>query len=179
MGKNPKSGTYSGYNNRPHKLPSPEDMSDELMSFTYNPNFIPPYKNFILDMATYYNELIQLFSSMKYCKVKLYHEISCQGKWHLHGFIKVLDKMKFVLFDLPVLKDKGVFEIDIIGDKDGWNKYIFKQKELMVELLAEYKIPYAIDNIDSKLLLKKIDPLQKMAKCEIIQVELSDNEEML
>lgn len=174
MRKTQKTASYSAFNNRPYKVMSPEDMQDDLMAFTFNPKFIPDYKNFVLDMATYHNELINLFSTLKYAKIKVYHEISCLGKWHLHGFIKITDKMRFTLFDLHYLKDKGVFEIDTIGNMEEWKLYIHKQRDLMLELLQDYKIPYDIDNIDGKLLLKKIDPVLKMAKCK--EVDLTNDE---
>lgn len=166
MTKKPlKPNGYAGYNNRPHKCPSPEDMPDELMAFTFNPNFTP-WDDKIMDMATYSNELVEVFRQLKYCKIKLYHEISCSGKWHLHGYIQIDNKMKFVLFDYKILQENGVFEIDYINDSQIWKEYVYKQKELMLELLKDYKIPYALNTIDDKLYMVKVDPLVKMKKCK-------------
>lgn len=175
-----KVNTYNNYNNRPYKLPSPEEMSDDLMSFTYNPKITPLDKG-RLNLDLYYNEIIDIFWNLQYAKVKLYHEISCTGKWHLHGYIKILNKMKFTLFDLPLLMQDGVFEIDTIGDMSGWIVYITKQKVLMEEILKEYKIPYEINSIDGTLKKKKIDPIYSMAKCvKIDPMEYeSDNEKQL
>lgn len=161
MKKNP----YNGYNDRPHKCPAPEDMPDELMTFTYNPNFTP-FDGVIMDMATYSNELVDVFKLLKYCEIKLVHEISSSGKWHLHGYIKIINKMKFVLFDFKILKEHGVFEIDTIADPDKWKEYVYKQKSLMTDLLKEYKIPYSYNTMDDKLYIVKVDPLVKMKKCK-------------
>lgn len=167
MKKTQNANNYAGYNNRPYKVMSPEDMSDDLMAFTFNPNFTP-YDDVVLDLKTYSNELVEAFKQLKYCKIKLYHEISCNGKWHLHGLIKIIDKMKFTIFDLQILKTHGVFEIDTIGKMEDWfsEAYVFKQKKLMVPLLTEYGIPYSYNTIDDKLYLVKIDPLLKMKKCK-------------
>lgn len=165
MTKKPlKANAYSGYNNRPHKCPSPEDM-DELMAFTFNPNFTP-WDDKIMDMSTYNNELVEVFSKLKYCKIKMYHEISCSGKWHLHGYIHIDNKMKFTLFDYKVLQDNGVFEIDYINDKNIWKEYVYKQKDLMLELLKDYKVPYAFNTIDDKLYNVKVDAVAKMKRCK-------------
>ena len=171
--------TYTSYNNRPYKLPSPEEMSDDLMAFTYNPKITPNDKG-RLNMELYYNELIDVFWNLQYSNVKLYHEISATGKWHLHGFIKIHNKMKFTLFDLPLLMQDGVFEIDTIGDMEGWLVYIHKQKQLMDDILKEYKIPLEINSIDGTLKKKKIDPIYSMAKCKQIDpMENDDNEKQL
>jgi hypothetical protein len=79
--------------------------------------------------------------------------------------------MRFTLFDLVHLKENGVFEIDTINDEIKWKEYVFKQKELMIDFLKEYKIPYEFNTMDSKLLKKKIDPLMAMAKCVEISVD--------
>ena len=171
-----KSNNYNGYNNRPYKLPSPEEMSDELMSFTYNPKITPTDKGKI-NMPLYYNELVQIFRSLQYAKVKLWHEISCTGKWHLHGLIKISNKMKFTMFDFAILQQDGVFEIDTISDYEHWvNVYCNKQQHLMQPILDEYKIPYEINSMEAPLKLKKIDPIYSMAKCPRIEPETSSDD---
>jgi len=175
MKKNP----YAGYNNRMHKLPSPEDMIiDALMSFTYNP-LITPYDKDILDMPTYVNELMETFKKLKYCKIKLYHEISSTGKFHLHGYIKIEDPMRFTIFDFPKLKTEGTLEIDIINDTTTWAKYVFKQLHLMKPFCDSQKVPPSIDNIDSKLYVVKVDPLVQMRRCKRDQIELEEFDERL
>lgn len=171
-----KSNTYSSYNNRPFKVPSPEEMSDDLMTFTFNPKITPLCKIDAYQLDIYYNELINIFASLRYCKVKLYHEISSTGKWHLHGYIKVLNKMKFTLFDLQYLMVHGVFEIDTMFDIDGWKLYVHKQQELMLPILNEYKVPLVINSIDGVLKKIKIDPLFAMAKCSQVEPDMPDSE---
>lgn len=160
-----KKTPYNGYNNRPYKCISPEDMPDDLLTFTFNPNFTP-FDDNIMDMATYSNELVEIFKRLKYCKIKLVHEISSSGKWHLHGYIQITNKLKCVLFDLRILREHGLYEIDTITDKEIWKNYVYKQKPLMTELLGEYKIPYMYNTMEDKLYIVKVDPLVKMKKCK-------------
>lgn len=158
-----KKTPYDGYNSRAYKAIPPEEMSNDLMTFTFNPNFTP-WDEKIMDITTYHNDLMDVFGQLKYCKIKLYHEISSSGKWHLHGFIIITDKMKFTLFDFKILKEHGTFEVDTITDMIKWKEYVFKQRNLMIPLLEEYKIPYEVNTIDGKLLKRKVDPLVKMKK---------------
>lgn len=163
--KTPKMApAYSNYNNRPYKLPPPEEIvPDAVMAFTYNPSFTPTDDE-ILDLPTYINELTDVFRKLKYCKLHLAHEISCNAKWHLHGYIKITDVMRFYIFDLKHLKSDGVFEIDTISDPLKWKDYVYKQKALMTDFLASHKVPYEINTIDSKLYIIKVDALLKMRK---------------
>lgn len=177
MKKTTKTTTYTGYNNRPYKLPPPEEIiPDVLMAFTYNPSFTP-MEGEIIDMPTYVNELTEVFRKLKYCKIHLAHEISSTGKFHLHGYIKIQNPIKFTLFDFYHLKQDGVLEIDTINDSDVWHTYVYKQKTIMTEFLKEQKVPYEINTIDSKLYTIKIDPLLKMRKCK--RVELPPLEEYI
>lgn len=175
MKKNP----YNGFNNRMHKLPSPEDMdTDKLMSFTFNP-LITPYDKDILDMPTYVNELMDTFKRLKYCRIKLFHEISSTGKFHFHGYIKIEDPMRFTIFDFPKLKPEGTLEIDHINDSAVWAKYALKQVNIMKPFCDSQKVPHTIDNIDGKLYTVKVDPLLQMRKCKREAIELEEFEERL
>jgi len=164
MRKSPTTATYASFNNRPVKIPSPEDIeTDTLMSFTYNP-LITPYDETVIDMKTYNNDLVETFNKLKYCKIKLVHEISCMGKFHLHGYIIITHKIKFYTTDVKILKENGVFEIDFINDEEIWKKYVYKLKTDMQEHCKEYGCPYQLNTIDDKLYMCKIDPLNKMKK---------------
>lgn len=161
-----KKTLYSGYNNRPIKAISPEDLILNVdLAFTFNPNFTP-YDDHILDMKTYNNELVEVFTKLKYCKIKLVHEISCMGKFHLHGYIQISDRIRFYTTDLQMLKQHGVFEIDTINDKEIWKQYVYKLSTDMKEFCKTEKVPYMLDTISDKLYQCKIDPLQKMRKCK-------------
>lgn len=166
MRKSSNTATYASYNNRPIKLPSPEDISlNTLMAFTYNPNFTP-YDETVIDMKTYNNDLVDVFSQLKYCKIKLVHEISCMGKFHLHGYIMITHKIKFYTTDIQILKLHGVFEIDFINDEEIWETYVYKLKDDMKEHCKEYGCPYKLDTIEDKLYKCKVDALTKMKKCK-------------
>lgn len=164
MRKSLNTAPYAYYNNRPVKLPSPEDIDiNTVMSFTYNPNFTP-YDNTVIDMKTYNNDLVEVFTLLKHCKIRLVHEISSMGKFHLHGYILILHKIKFYTMDLQILKQHGVFEIDFINDADIWKKYVYKLQDDMKQHCKEYGCPYELNTIDDKLYMCKIDPLNKMKK---------------
>lgn len=162
-----KGAMHSVFNNRPVKVLSPEDVvPNTLMAFTFNPSF-EPYSwasPSIIRYDTYHNRLIDIFKELKYSKVKLYHELSCMGKWHLHGYIIIEKPMEFTLFDLKYLKADATMEIDTIGNPEVWEKYVMKQQPLMQQLLIDQMagIPSFISNMDGAKLLKvKVDKLRK------------------
>lgn len=65
-----------------------------------------------------------------------------------------------------MLKQHGVFEIDIINDPQIWKEYVYKLSKDMKEYCKIEKVPYMLDTINDKLYECKIDPLQKMKKCK-------------
>lgn len=176
MRKSQKTATYSAFNNRKYKNPSPEEFKvDTEYTFTYNPQKQPLTPNYKLNLITWHNGMDNIFRSCKNCQIELRPELSQGSRWHYHGLITIKDIMKFFIYDLPVLRENGSYEIDEIKDKNVWLTYITKQKELMEPVCKEHKIPYNYDN--TQIMKVKVEPLQDTKFTELIKFEDSDSDE--
>lgn len=141
-----KSPTSAKYN-----IISPEDVKiGEEYTFTINP-LLTPYQtkkkgDKCLVLPPFINSVIKHLNKLRYCEYTLRHEISCQGKWHYHGTIKITDIVNFYCFDIPLIKEIGCFEIDTIVDKNKWIKYLSKLEGVLRPYMEKEKLPYLIDN---------------------------------
>lgn len=169
MRKSPKNSRYADYNNRKHKNPSPEEMECGTYSFTYNPAIQPITPNFKLDLITWHNGMDNIFRQCQYSHIELRPELSQGSRWHYHGQITIKDIMKFFIYDLPVLRANGAYEIDIINDKDKWKQYISKQEYLMKPITKEHLIPYHYDN--EKIMKVKVNPLNDTKFSELLNYD--------
>lgn len=145
MNHEKKKSSSSGFSQR-YKCIDPKFMLvDILYSFSWNleeqPVSIKNGKSY-LHLRDYYNMVIRRLRRLKYCSIKLYPEISGNGKFHFHGTIKIIDIALFLLLDLPFLKDKASYEIDQITDSDKWKTYMWKCDTFMKPLCDENKLPY-------------------------------------
>ena len=175
MRKSPKSDSYANWNNRKHKNPSPEEIvKSQWYAFTYNPEVQPLRPNFQLDLITWHNGMDNIFKSLKYCEIKLRPELSQGSRWHYHGQIQINEIMKFYIFDLPVLRENGAYEIDSMSEVkisekyNSWEDYCKKQEKMMKDICTEYGIPYHYDK--SKIMKVKIQPLQDTKFTELIKI---------
>lgn len=175
MRKIPKNGYYATFNNRQHKNPSPEEIEDKLYAFTFNPTKQPLTPQFKLDLITWHNGMDNIFKDLRYSRVELRPELSQGSRWHYHGRIKIEETMKFFIYDLPVLRANGSYEIDTISDETKWIKYISKQEELMKKITKEFKIPYIYDS--RKTMKVKVEPLNDTKFTELIEYEDSEPDE--
>lgn len=146
MKKIPTAGNSAKYN-----IIAPEDVKlNEEYTFTLNPESTPYQTkrkgDKCLVLPPFINEIIKGLGKLRYCKYSLRHEISCHGKWHYHGTIRITDIMNFYCFDIPLIKELGCFEIDMITDKDKWIKYLTKCEALVRPYMEKDKLPYVIDN---------------------------------
>lgn len=175
MRKFPKNSQYVSFNNRRHKNLSPEEtIAGELMAFTYNPELQPITPNFKLDLITWHNQMDNIFKSLKYSRVELRPELSQGSRWHYHGHIKIDNIMKFYIYDLPILRQNGSYEIDKINDFKIWMTYCTKQEELMKPITKEFKIPYLYDS--TKIMKVKVEPLQDIKANELLKYESEDSQ---
>lgn len=160
---------FANWNNRRHKNMSPEDVTvNTHYAFTYNPDVQPVSPKFTLDLVTWHNGMDNIFKSLRYSDVELRPELSQGSRWHYHGQIIIKDVLKFYIFDLPVLRENGSYEIDIINDPKIWLDYCTKQEKIMKELLKEYGIPYRYQS--EKIMKVKLQPLQDTKFTELIKL---------
>jgi len=168
-----KKTTYAGL----HKIICPEKVVlNEILTFSVNP-VATPYKTKrkgerVLNLPPFLNSIIKRLSKLRYCDYKLNPEISCNGKWHFHGEIKITEIINFYCFDLPLLQELGAFEIDTIKDIEIWRTYCTKLKELTEPYLRSLKINYEI-NKNSKYYPE--DPLVQMELEEDDEIYLREN----
>jgi hypothetical protein len=80
----------------------------------------------------------------KFCDVKLYSEISRNGRLHCHGWIKFKDFKSVMLFYTNVVEEYkrvyGFIEIDTIKDMQVWKTYCTKQQHLWEACDVEQEI---------------------------------------
>lgn len=169
MRKSTSSANYANWNNRKHKNPPPEEMvANMAYAISYNPEVQPLSPKFTLDLITWHNGMDNIFKDLKYSHVNLNVEMSSGTRWHYHGTIKVDNIMKFFIYDLPVLREHGSFEIDTISDNEPWKQYCHKQETLMKDICKEYGIPY---HYDSKKTMKvKVEPLNDTKFTELFKL---------
>lgn len=127
-------GTFQGFSpNKKCDIPKYEDCVDgRIYAFTFSPDDSGQYWHEekadlrMIRFLDYYNTF--------FCKhlddVSRYFlriEISPQGRLHFHGYLQILNKLRFYLVVIRNLKGEGIFEIDTIESIKKWNEYITKQ----------------------------------------------------
>lgn len=120
--------------------PKPEEIEEgEIYSFSYNPKAQPQLapinhldafhgdnlKDFVKE------EFVDLFKRLRNCEIDSRLEVSKNGRFHVHGTIKIKNIIKFYSTDLRRLQARGSYEIDTIEDMSEWNDYVIKQSLLM------------------------------------------------
>lgn len=115
-----------------------EEMDDNgIYAFTFNP--IDQPKDGPLGVLEWFDQLKSFFFNMKYSKYRLYIEVSKTGRWHLHGFINIKNRLRFCIKDVPQLIIFGTTCIKIIKTTDdyaNWLAYCNKQQNEMNDLLT-------------------------------------------
>ena len=158
------------FNNRRHKILSPEEMSTGILySCTLNPSTQPLSPKFTLDLITWHNGMDNIFKCLKYSTVILYPELSSGSRWHYHGTLSITNVMKFFIFDLPFLREHFSFEIDTIADLTKWTAYCTKQTTLMKPITKEHGIPYKYES--DKIMKVKSVSLNDTKFTELIKLE--------
>ena len=92
-----------------------EDLENgKEYAITYNPADQPDY-DAPRPLLDWWGEQKYLFESLKGCAVRLYLEVSKTGRHHWHGFIKILNRIKFCIHDTCRLIKHGSTMIKPIG----------------------------------------------------------------
>ena len=78
-------------------------------------------------------------------------EFSPAGRLHFHGYIKILNKLKFYEYTLNKLTEQYQYEIDTIADHEVWETYINKQElDSKIQIGNDFKLMtkdfYTINN---------------------------------
>lgn len=128
----------------------PEDVKEgQWYSFSYNPQTQPLFERFykvkLNTLEQWSQEHVKLFTTLRHCKVSVALEISQKGRFHYHGYIKILSNPEFYLTDLARLRDNGTYEIDFINDELKWIQYVLKQEHNMANYCKKHDMCYIID----------------------------------
>lgn len=153
------------YHNKKHVHPSYEDFVDgALYAFTYNPIDQP---NVSSDDGSpeysWYCFMKNFFKNYKTFRVQLYIEISTTGRWHLHGYLHLLNRFLFCMKDLKSLQQYGTVAIKPIDNYIEWHAYCVKQQtEMQLFLQDSFKIGkepcyYSNYDSDSMILINEFD----------------------
>lgn len=111
----------------------------EMYAFTFNPERQPVLAHPI-GVKLWWEAQDELFNELKHCIVRLYCEISTTGRWHFHGFIYILDKLRFTIYDIPKIIEKGSSKIDTMNTSEDYIKWLIycnKQQSEIQDLLTE------------------------------------------
>lgn len=116
-----------------NQIPSLEDLKiDEWYAITINPQ--DKYQRF--NRQDRHNECLhdlrdKVIVNMDTYSYKLWPELSPKGRFHVHGIIKVDNKINFYAYCVPALLSRGTVVIKPLDpDTPGeWEKYCTKQIE--------------------------------------------------
>lgn len=134
-------------------LPLEIITTKDRYAFTYNP--CDKYQHFgainRLKLCIDDLSICIVFASNIY-KIEVWPELSSKGRFHIHGFIRIMDPIIFYTYSAPALMTKGTVVIKEIADYDGWQQYCNKQFEFheYCRLKLCYIIPMIIGEEISK-----------------------------
>lgn len=139
----------NGFNKQKYSCLKPEMLHLKTeYSFSYNPEEQPLFEQFYkvkLNTLNKWSEYYSaLFTSLKYCKIICYMEISSKGRFHYHGLVMVTDIPRFIINDLAKLRHYGTYEIDEIKDKTVWLDYCLKQQRFMEKYCKDNDMLYKV-----------------------------------
>lgn len=140
------------------KMIKPEDIDKGYTyAFTFNPEIQPEhngYKEKLDNFVKFDKSMTTLLGTMRHADVKVYMEISQAGRLHYHGYIMINDIVDFCFYDLDNLKKNGSYEIDFINDKEIWEEYVTKQRDIMEKWCVKKGLTYMINTIaEGKVLM--------------------------
>lgn len=133
--------------NMKYKCIKPEDVkTDQLLSFSFNPVMQPSFTSFykmkLNNLKDWSEQQQSFFRSLKYCNIMCYTEISSGGRLHMHGWIMILDPVRFYLSTIRHIRENGTYEIDVINDNVVWTSYVFKMKKQMLDFCKKENMIY-------------------------------------
>lgn len=129
---------------RKNKYIKPEDLLlRKGYAFSFNPVQQPELKDPV-GQKLWFKDMVEYFTSLRYCRVHLYVEFSQMGRFHFHGYIWVNDH-QFYLYDVPRMNFWGSCEMDTIGDPAWWVHYYMKSQLFIQHMLKREFQPKIID----------------------------------
>lgn len=147
--------------NEQHKLVDPENASlHQIYSFSANPIDQPLYDSpEVNPFRDWWHGQVAFFKSLKFCYVKLYCEYSPKGRWHFHGFLRLADRLKFYVFDVPKIKLFYSVEMDQFGNNytnytdnvANWQAYCLKLQSDVQPYLQSELFPLTKKFTDNQL----------------------------
>lgn len=122
-----------------HVLLSYDELENGCMyAFTFNPSDQP--KPSCLGVHEWYGEMKGFFNGMQYSKYRLYTEVSKTGRFHFHGFIKIINRLKFCIKEVNQLTTFGtvcIKRLKTMEDYLEWLAYCNKQQNEINDYLTE------------------------------------------
>lgn len=114
-----------------NQIPDMEDLKvDQWYAITINPQdkyqFFNKVERHDKCLHKMRDDVLQTLESYDYI---LWPELSPKGRFHVHGKIRVVDKINFYSYCVPALLSRGTLVIKLIEQEDEWNKYCTKQSE--------------------------------------------------
>lgn len=137
-----------------------EDIqTNTIYSITLNPDNAFQYFGEQNRLITWYNKIKQWLNITikNTAYMEMMPEVSPHGRLHLHGYIKIIDKISFYVDIIHILEQHFQLEIDEIDINTGknWDEYIIKQSDLHKYLIQhDIAIPLKIGH-DFKQMTKQ------------------------
>ena len=152
-------------------IPAPEEIAlGSPYALTINPAFYKKCMKFDIKIIDeqYQNICSILDEIREYVQFKVYFELSCLGKLHIHGQIVFAKDtlMSFYAYCVPWMKDHCTFAIKALAEQDtatsefqidAWPAYCQKQRHLMKDWMKNNlakKVSYADNEIIAKMTSK-------------------------
>lgn len=111
-----------------------------IYAFTWNP-LQQPILTDPLGVSDWYHTQREFLTTLKGCSLRMFIEVSKKGRWHFHGFIKIIDRLRFSIYAAPKLCEYGASKMDILHTTDDYAKWLIycnKQQNEMNDLLTEH-----------------------------------------
>lgn len=143
-----------------NQIPDLEDLKvDQWYAITINPQdkyqFFNRVNRITDCLHKMRDDVLQHIGSYDY---KIWPELSPKGRFHVHGIIRVTDKINFYLYCVPALLSRGTLVIKEIEDPLIWEEYCKKQSELHEHISENtvFVIPleYQSNNTTQKALIQ-------------------------
>lgn len=126
------------YDKPKHQIIHPEDVNtNHCYAFTFNPNSKPEIGK-VNAFKVWYDMIAHLLCDVCIAsKYRVYTEISCMGKFHFHGLIRITNIMNFYIHDVQTLTMNGTVVIKERTNEDEWEDYYLKQQDFIQDYLQK------------------------------------------
>lgn len=115
---------------------------NEVYAFNFNPEGQPKIGR-LNSLKDWFNIYGKLLTNLTGAAVKMYVEISSTGRYHFHGYIKILNIVRFYTKDVHELILNGTSVMKVIESENDWEEYVLKQQSfiqphLKLEIYGEF-----------------------------------------